>query len=640
MRNRFSDRVVGRGMHLKGHGILIFGLCLVLFFQAGCKSPSDYREGADKVAAEIIAEKQKGSLGRTEQLDIERPSDTLRRRLLTDQRLPYAGGASLGTDKLKPIKHWPEKEYPGDKKSAAEPDLIVEAGKPLRLSLVQALEAGARNSFEYQTRKEDIFQSALNLDLARNEFRNIFTSQVNSLVSTDMTGNRAVSGVENSGEIGVTRKLKSGIDLSAGLAIDLANLLTLGGASSLGVLGDATVTVPLLRGSREDIVTEPLTQAERNVVYSIYTFERYKQTYAVSVAREYLSVLRRLDEEKNSEENYRGLIAVSRRARRLGDAGRLNEVQVDQAVQNELRARNRWISSVETYKRSLDEFKELLGLPPDCEVELDKGELEQLSGYADKFLADANSAEMLESTAETPAADVPVVLTSPDSENAGPLEMEEALAMKLGLENRPDFRVTQGRVYDAQRNVVVLADALGAELTLFGSAELGGRREVETAGLNDATLRGDKGKYSGLLSLDLPLERTAERDSYRNGLIILERAVREVQILEDQIKLGVRNKLRDLLESRESTRIQAQSVELARKRVDSTNLFLEAGRAQIRDLLEAQEALLSAQNSLTAAVASYRVAELELQSEMGVLKVDEKGLWKEYSPEETGNAAN
>jgi len=115
----------------------------------------------------------------------------------------------------------------------------------------------------------------------------------------------------------------------------------------------------------------------------------------------------------------------------------------------------------------------------------------------------------------------------------------------------------------------------------------------------------------------------------------LEQVVRQVQLLEDEIKLDVRDRLRSLLESRESLRIQAQSLLVAEKRVKSSNLFLEAGRAQMRDLLEAQDDLLAAQNLLTAAAVSYRIAELELQSDMGVLEIDERGLWKEYSQPES-----
>jgi outer membrane protein TolC len=86
--------------------------------------------------------------------------------------------------------------------------------------------------------------------------------------------------------------------------------------------------------------------------------------------------------------------------------------------------------------------------------------------------------------------------------------------------------------------------------------------------------------------------------------------------------------------------IQAKSVYVAQKRVKSVNMFLDAGRAQTRDLLEAQDALLSAQNSLTAAVVNYRIAELNIQRDMGVLQVDEKGLWQEYLPGGNQNVKN
>lgn len=602
-------------------------LSLTLFALIGCQSPAQRRQAADKVANEIIQKKMQ-DIGRTEQFSIEQPSDILRRRLLTDQNLPYAGSSSLGTDRLETIEHWPEKDYPKEYPSLDPLIMLEEPNDPLQLSLIQALQVGARNNFEYQTHKEDIFKQALNLDLERNEFRTIFSNQVDCLVQTDMSGNKTVSGIESGGSIGASKKLESGAVLKTNLAVSLANLLTLDHASSLGIAGDATVSVPLLRGSGKQIVTEPLTQAERNVVYSIFQFENFRRTFAVSVAAAYLNVLRQLDEIKNNEENYRGLILSARRARRLADAGRLTEVEVDQAVQNELTARNRWINAKETYKRSLDLFKNLLDLPPDARIELDRSELQQLAVYSDKFALkkdDAQKDDMNDS------ADTQLVLEPADTKNVGPFEIDETTALKLAFENRFDLLIAQGKVYDAQRAIVVLADALRAELTLLGSARVGENRSISTATSDDAELRPDKGIYSALLTLDLPIERTAERNAYRNGYITLERAVRDVQTLEDNIKISIRNKLRDLLESRETLLIQAKSVELAQKRVRSTNMFLEAGRAQIRDLLDAQESLLSAQNALTAAIISYRVAELELQRDMGVLEVNEKGLWQEYS---------
>jgi outer membrane protein TolC len=134
--------------------------------------------------------------------------------------------------------------------------------------------------------------------------------------------------------------------------------------------------------------------------------------------------------------------------------------------------------------------------------------------------------------------------------------------------------------------------------------------------------------------VDLPIERTSERNTYRKSLISLEQAVRSVQTLEDQVKLSIRDALRSLLESRESLKIQAQSVAVAEKRVKSSTLFLEAGRTEIRDLLDAQDAFLDAQNNLTSAFVNYRIAELELQRDLDVLQIDERGLWQEFSPKE------
>ena len=172
-------------------------------------------------------------------------------------------------------------------------------------------------------------------------------------------------------------------------------------------------------------------------------------------------------------------------------------------------------------------------------------------------------------------------------------------------------------------------------MTLLGRTNTGESRSIGSADEPDATsLNFDKGFYSALLSLDLPFERTSESVAYRESLISLERAVRNVQNLEDQIKLGIRNNLRRLSSAREGIRIQAMAVRVADRRVKSSDLYLKAGRVEIRDLLEAQEALLSAQNSLTSAMVDHRVAELELQRDLGVLEVNHIGQWREYSPQE------
>jgi outer membrane protein TolC len=200
------------------------------------------------------------------------------------------------------------------------------------------------------------------------------------------------------------------------------------------------------------------------------------------------------------------------------------------------------------------------------------------------------------------------------------------------------MRVQVAAVEDSQRKLVVAADRLKPELTLLGSASAGQRRGIGSAltpSSNQLDFR--EGIFQGIVTLDLPFERTAEAIDYRNSFIDLEQQVRAMQELEDQIKLQVRNKLRDMLQARSSLKIQVQSTRLAERQVRGTALELEAGRAQIRDLLDAQEALVSAQNALTAAMVGYRVAELEMQRDLGLLQVDEKGMWHEIQPMEADN---
>jgi len=613
--------------------LLVMGLLLITV--SGCTAPAGYKVDADNVASGIIHEKQMQGLGRTEPFSIETAADTLRRRLLLNQHLPVSHPGSLGAGDLAPVEHWSE-ELPPVAQDESQPVLCPDRDIPLQSTLLEALQIAARNSQEYITAKEDVFRAALDLDLERDDFRSIFAAVIESEISTDLGGATTITGIENRGGVSFSRNLKRGGGIVAQLAVDLVKLLTLDRSSSLGLFGDATISLPLLRGAGQHIASEPLTQAERDVVYAIWAFERFKRTFAVRIASEYLAVLQQLDQLANSEENYRQLIASARRARRLADAGRLPEIQVDQAVQDELRARNSWVTTRQSYARELDAFKFTLGLPPDSKIELDRNELTRLVEAAG-ILIEKDAAAATDTETIFPA-DAPIDLRPPSRDHGGPYELEEKTAIELALHNRLDLRIAQEQVYDAQRAVIVAADNLRAEFTLLGSASLGEGRSLVTAGLPDGRLRPDEGLYSALLSLDLPLHRVEERNIFRNSYIALQRSVRDLQTTEDQVKFDIRNRLRDLLVFREGVNIQAQSVQVAQRRVASTGFFLQAGRAEIRDLLEAQEALVTTQNGLSRAVVSYRISELGLQRDMGLLQVNENGLWKEYQPGEHDDA--
>lgn len=356
----------------------------------------------------------------------------------------------------------------------------------------------------------------------------------------------------------------------------------------------------MLRGAGAEIVAEPLTQAQRDLRYAIWEFERYRRAFAVEVATNYMQVLESNNQVRTARANYERLIEARERATRMAQAGRLPGIQVDQALQDELRARRSWVGARQNSRQRLDRFRILLGLPPDAAVRMDDTELERLQ----------------EVISATPAGD--------DSTYS---DQDPPHALLAGaLEQRRDLKVSRARLEDSERAIMVAADALRAEATLLGSGSAGDGRTLAQAQTEDAKLKPHRGRYSALLSLDLPIERRAETVALRRAILAREQQLRSLAGLEDEIKYQVRNAWGQMREALETIRIQEQAVKVAKRRVASTGLFLKAGRIQMRDLLEAQDALVAADNALVAAQVEYLIAALRLKRDTGELDLDYDGV--------------
>ncbi len=543
--------------------------------------------------------------------------------------------------------------------------------EPLVITLVDALQIAARSSRDYQQQKEGVFIAALDLDLERDQFEFRFSGTLDADISSELEGDDT-TGVVVSPALGVNKLFKSGALLTTRIGIDLAKLLSGNRGESLGTFADASITVPLLRGAGVEVVTEDLQQAEREAVYAIWDFETFKRDFTVSIVAEYLGVLGDLKSVENSEANYESSLEAALRAASLYEVGRLPGIQVSQATQNALQAQERLLLARQRYESSLDSFKFRLGLPPDALVLLDPAELERLVPLAEAVLGpDSNVVPSLQRQPATrpgsgpagpqtqPApidtpdlAEPTTTLTQPTDQPEMPApadprrsiagRSQEELAreqahyadltrrgIEIALRNRLDLAIAYGEVLDAQRRTVLGADNLKAGLDLSAGAGWGGRRGALSGGQPDVGLRLGGGSYGGGLALDLPLEATGQRNSYRVSLINLDRAIRAVQDLEDRVKLDVLNSVRDLRVAAEDLRIQAVSIDVAQRQLAAAQAFFRLGRGEIRDLTEAQDDLINAQNAFIASLVDYRVTQLELQRDLGLLEVDAEGLFEE-----------
>ena len=449
------------------------------------------------------------------------------------------------------------------------------------VKLDEALALAVAHNRQYQFRKETLYLAALTLTGERHEFAKRPFASLGSGVVRD--GDWRVDG---SGSLGFSQLLQSGGTVSATLANDLLRYFTGDPHRSVVSVMSLNFSQPLLRGAGADVVAETLRQGEREVIYDLRAFALFQQTFAVDIATTYYRLLQRKDTVRNAYNNYTKLVTIRELLEAQWQADRRARFEVDQARQEELKGKSAYISAVETYQTALDTFKITLGLPLGVELALD-----------DNVLEDLKKTGLL------------AVATSEDAAFAAAVEH------KLDLLNEID------RFEDSKRKIVVAADRLKANLTFVSGVSLG----------NDAVnySKFDVSHYSANagLQLDLPFDRLLQRNAYRATLISFERTLRSLALTLDTSRDALRQGLRNLEQLQQTYAIQTNALALADQRVNASGILLQAGRAQIRDQLEAQTAQVQAQNAVTQVLVDYLAARLKFLVDVGALRTEGERWW-------------
>ena len=203
-----------------------------------------------------------------------------------------------------------------------------------------------------------------------------------------------------------------------------------------------------------------------------------------------------------------------------------------------------------------------------------------------------------------------------------PVPLTDGQSFRLALERRPDLLNEIDIFEDSKRRIKVAADALKPDLLLFATASLDSERPTDYAkfDVNDYRLNGG-------VRLDLPLNRKLERNSYRSSIVSFERQLRTLALFLDDLKTDLRTDLRTLDQSRQSYEIQNRAKALADRRVESSELSLQAGRIQVRDVVDAQTARVQAYNAATAALVDYHLTRMRLLLDLGMLKTAKEKFW-------------
>jgi outer membrane protein TolC len=484
-------------------------------------------------------------------------------------------------------------------------DLRIENAVPASglLTLPEALALATAHNSKYRKEKERLYKAALGLRLVEhryetqlfgggsllygNNYQNSAKRPLSPQVEDDpQAGHTGLSAkhpdseiVQTEGNFGFNRLLPTGAQVSTVVGAAWADILAGRGNNGLNSVFNAVITQPLLRGSDPIIILDKLTQAERDVLYQIRTFNRFRKTFAVDVATEYFRVLEACDTIGNAEAYHEQRVALYSKVVKLAQVGLVSQVEVEQVRQDVLRSRDDMIVAQRKYGQALDQFKLTLGVPVNSEFRLDVGLLEALRVHG-----------------------------IPHSSLALDEAVETALCHRLDVANHADA------VLDAQRAIYVAADKLRTDLRLTAEVR--------------ADTRGNRGIWIGPV-LDLPLDRVPQQCEYRLALLALEDRRRDYDNFADTVRLEVRDAYAKLRETADRYEIALEGLATAEKRLKIASALLQYGQASSRRVLDAQHDLYDARSVATSMLVEYAIAELDFYRDTEALQVRPDGMWEQ-----------
>jgi outer membrane protein TolC len=492
------------------------------------------------------------------------------------------------------------------------PDFLGPDGERERgariLRLEDALDIAVKYSRAYQSRKEQLYLSALSLTTERHAFTPIFSgaasatfsgkSVANTVTNITPSGtNTSIAFVEEDSLSGSTRLdaewLIQGVGkLTASFTADF--LRYVGGASPPDNHASFTASFvsPLLRDAGYKSRLEALTQAERKLLYDLRDFTRYRRDFSVQIATAYYGVLGGRDTVRNNYLNLQSSRKNAERTRALAEEGRVTQSDLGRLAQQELSAESAWINAIRSYKQALDNFKLQLGLTINERIILADAELEALQ------------------------------IRHPE------IAVEDSI--KVALAARLDYLTSKDQLEDAHRKLKLSADRLKPGLNFTSTVRLSPDPDKANGfALPDF----NRYNYDAGLSLDPGLDKTADRFAYRSALISRDSAARGVEQQEDEIKLQVRDSWRSLDQAKRSFEISEIGVKLAERRVEEQTLLAELGRSKAQDQVDAQNDLVNSKNQRTQGLVAHTIARLQFWNNMGILYIKDRGQWEEIKDE-------
>ena len=238
-----------------------------------------------------------------------------------------------------------------------------------------AIDLALLHSREFQTQVEQLYLEALSLAQSRFAFNIQWAGGSGGTFNLD-GAEGAPRTLFNSSNLSASRSFASG----GQFVVDLVNSVTyqFGGGQSNFATGNLLfqLTQPLLRNAFRHVQTEGLTQSERNLLYSVRDFARFRRQFYLDIVQQYLSLLSQSQQIRIEEDNISSLDQNLEFHEYLYLQGTIAQIQIDQIFQDKQNGRIDLIQAQQAFQNAKDQFKFQLGLPAKSRIKLDESILD------------------------------------------------------------------------------------------------------------------------------------------------------------------------------------------------------------------------------------------------------------------------
>jgi outer membrane protein TolC len=380
--------------------VFLLVMAAISVWLVGC-SRTRYRQAADAESYGLVQSRQVDPRWVLPNRSVE-PSPQSRMYLATEQDCgpkppdDQAAHCYMVKPDGKEIHYYDQRHTRSGVENAGWIDVLPRnADGEIQLTQPLAIDLGLINSREYQAAFENVYARALNLSGNRFEF----DTQWFGGVGTQFTASGRNRGdsrlLQVSDRLGFSRNLACGgqfaTEVLNGLSWDFGS----GGIQRGSMSVVSTFTQPLLRGAFRHVRLENLTQAERDLLYEVRDFARFRRLFYVDLTEQYLGILTQTQSIRNTQTNVENLKQNLIEHEFYSALKVVSQVQVDQVFQQYQNGRRDLIASEQNLITLEDRYKFALGLPAWVAFEIDESLLEPFELVDPKLIELQNEAQTL-----------------------------------------------------------------------------------------------------------------------------------------------------------------------------------------------------------------------------------------------------